>query len=142
MLMCFSPLFFFLFSFSSLVEFVLMSTVVIVFIYSIKYSIHCILISSDKKCIVFWKEWYQDHWTWFSSSNSMVISQSIVIVKFLFILVTFRSGIMAFLTSIHCSPLIRANNLQRENLWTAIPAVNSSHRFNEIRKWLCFKKWL
>ena len=31
---------------------------------------------------------------------------------------------------------------QRENLWTAIPVVNSSRRLNKIRKWLCFKKWL
>ena len=35
---------------------------------------------------------------------SMFISQNIVIVNFLFILVTFQSGIMAILTSIHCCP--------------------------------------
>ena len=34
----------------------------------------------------------------------MVISQNTVIVNFLYILVTFQAGIMAFLTSIHCCP--------------------------------------
>ena len=33
--------------------------------------------------------------------DSMVISQNMVIVNFLFILVTFQAGIMAFLTSIY-----------------------------------------
>ena len=68
----------------------------------------------------------------------MVISENIVIVNFLFILVTFQSGIMAFLTSIHCCPecpLICANK-QRKNVWTAIPVLNSSRRLNKIRKWL------
>ena len=37
------------------------------------------------------------------------------------------------------SPLIRVNKTKRELIWTAIPAVNISHRFNKIRKWLCFK---
>ena len=74
----------------------------------------------------------------------MVISQNIVIVNFLFILVTFQSGIIAFLTSIHSCPEAHwsVQRKQRENLWTAIglPVVNSSRRFNKIRKWLCFKK--
>ena len=62
---------------------------------------------------------------------SMVISQNIVIVSFLFILMTFQSGIKAFLTSIHCCPEAHwsVQTKQRENLWTAIPAVNSSRRF-------------
>ena len=92
----------------------------------------------------FWKEWYQDHWFWLTSFDSMVISQNIVIVNFLFILVTFQSGIMAFVTSIHCCPKAHwsVQTKQRENLWTAIPAVNSSRRFDKIRKWLCFQKWL
>ena len=54
------------------------------------------------KKIIFWKEWYKDHWNWSSSFYSRVISQNIVIVNFLFILVTFQLGIMVFLTSIHC----------------------------------------
>ena len=60
-----------------------------------------------------------------SSFDSMVISHNIVIVNFLFILVTFQSGIMAFLTSIHCCPEAHwsVQTKQRENLWTAIPAV-------------------
>ena len=76
------------------------------------------------------------------SFDSMVISQNIVIVKFIFILVTFQSRIMAFLTSIHCCPKAQwsVQTKERENVWTAIPAVNSSRRFNKIRKWLCFKK--
>ena len=66
--------------------------------------------------------------------DSMVISQNMVIFNFLFILVTFQSGIMAFRTSIHCCPETHwsVQTKQRENLWTAIPAVNSSHRFNKI----------
>ena len=65
----------------------------------------------------------------------MVISQNIVIVNFLFILVTFQSGIWGFLTSIHCCPEAHwsVQTKQRENLWTAIPAVNSSRWFNKIR---------
>ena len=78
----------------------------------------------------FWKEWYQDNKNWLSSFDSMVIYQHAVIFNFLFILVTFQSGILAFLTSIilyrcpetHWS----VQTKQRENLWTAIPAVNSS----------------
>ena len=78
-----------------------------------------------------------------SSFDSMAMSQNKVIVNFLFILVTFHSGIMAFLTSIHCCPEAHwSMQTKRENLWTAIPAVNTSHRFNKIRKWLCFKNWL
>ena len=48
----------------------------------------------------------------------MVISQNMVIVNFLFILVTFQAGIlvMAFLTSIHCCP--DADTKQRENCHT------------------------
>ena len=71
---------------------------------------------------------------WLCSFDSMVISQNIVIVNFLFILVTFQSGIMAFLTSTHCCPEAHwsMQTKQRENLWTAIPAVNSSRRFNKI----------
>ena len=46
--------------------------------------------------IVFWKEWYPDHWNWYGSFYSIVISQNIVIVNFLFILVTFQSGIMVY----------------------------------------------
>ena len=86
----------------------------------------------------------RSHWNWLSSFDSMVISQNMVIFHFLFILVTFQSGIMAFLTSIHCCPEAHwsVQTKQRENLWTAIPTVNSSRRFNKIRKWLCFKKWL
>ena len=93
--------------------------------------------------IVFWKEWYQNHWNWLSSFYSMVIFQNIV-VNFLFSLVTFHSGIMFFVTSIHCCPEAHwsVQTKQRENLWTAIPAVNSSRRFKKIRKWLCFQKWL
>ena len=30
------------------------------------------------------------------------------------------------------SPLIRANKTKRELIWTALPAVNSSRRFNKI----------
>ena len=50
------------------------------------------------------------------------------------VLVTFQSGIMAFLTSIHWCPEAHwsVQTKQRENLWTAIPAVNSSRRFNKI----------
>ena len=50
--------------------------------------------------------------------DSMVISQNIVIFNFLFILVTFQSGIMAFLTSIHCCPEAHwsVQTKQRENL--------------------------
>ena len=61
-----------------------------------------------------------------------------VIFNFCFILVTFQSGIMAFLTSIHCCPEAHwsVQTKQRENLWTAIPAVNISRRFNKICKWL------
>ena len=95
--------------------------------------------------IVFWKEWYQDHWNWVRSFDSMVISQNIATVNFLFILVTFQSRIMAFLTSIHCCPeahLFVQTGKHRENLWTAIPAVNSSRKFKNICKWPCFKKWL
>ena len=94
--------------------------------------------------IVFCKEWYQDHWNWLSSFYSMVISQNIVITNFLFILVIFLSGIMAFFTSIHCCPEAcwSVQTKQRENLWTAIPAINNSPRLNKIRKLLCFKKWL
>ena len=68
----------------------------------------------------------------------MVISQNKVIVNFLFILVIFQAGIMAFLTSIHCCPDAHwsVRTKQRENLWTAIPTVNSSCRFNKIHKWL------
>ena len=45
---------------------------------------------------------------------------------------------MAFLTSIHCCPEAHwsVQTKQRENLWTAIPAINSSRRFNKICKWL------
>ena len=70
----------------------------------------------------------------------MVISQNIVIFNFLFILVTFQSGIMAFLTSIHCCPEAHwsVQTKQRKNLWTAIPAVNTSRRFNKIRKMTVF----
>ena len=55
-----------------------------------------------------------------------------------------RDWIMAFLTSIHCCQETHwsVQRKQRGNLWTAIPAVNSSCRFNKISKWLCFKKWL
>ena len=65
----------------------------------------------------------------------MVIFQNIVIVNFLFILETFQSGIMAFLTSIHCCLEAHwsVQTKQRENLWTAIPAVNSSYKFNKLR---------
>ena len=94
--------------------------------------------------IVFCKEWYQDHWNWLSSLDSKVNFQNTVIVNFLFILVSFQAGLMAFLTSIHCclDAHWSMRTKQRENLWTAIPAVNTSHRFNKICKWLCFKKWL
>ena len=56
----------------------------------------------------------------------------------------FQSGIMAFLTSIHRCQQAHwsVQTKQNENLWTAIPAVNSSRRFNKIHKWLCLKKWL
>ena len=61
------------------------------------------------------------------------------------ILMTFLSGIMAFLTSIHCSPEAHwsVQTKQRENLWTAIPAVSSSHRFNKSvppNLCVCFKQ--
>ena len=91
--------------------------------------------SNKEKNVVFWKEWYQDHWNWLNSFYSMVISQNMVIVKILFILVTFQSGIMAFLISIHCCLeahwSVQTKQI-RENLWTAIPAVNSSRRFNKF----------
>ena len=81
---------------------------------------------------------------WLSNFDSMVIFQKTVIINFLFILVTYQAGIMAFLTSLRCCPEAHwsVRTKQRENLWTAIPAVNSSRRFNKIRKWLCFKKLL
>ena len=53
----------------------------------------------------------------------MVISQNMVIVNFLFILVTFHAGIMAsFLTSIHWCPEAHwsVRTKQRENSWIAI----------------------
>ena len=50
-------------------------------------------------------------------------------------------GFSDFHTLLPGSPLI-VQTKPRENSWTAIPAVNSSHRFNTICKWLCFKKWL
>ena len=87
----------------------------------------------------------QDHWNWLISFHSMVISQNIVIVNFLFIFVTFQSGIMAFLTSLYIvarKPIDPCKQNKRENLWTAILAVNSSRRFNKILKWLWLKKWL
>ena len=74
----------------------------------------------------------------------MAISQNIVIVKLLFILVTFQAGIMAFLTSIHCCPGAHwsVQTKQRENLWTAVlksasqwkpdPIWFSSHEENRI----------
>ena len=72
--------------------------------------------------------------------DSMVISQNIVTVNFLFILVTVQSGIMAVMTYIHCCPeahwIWSMQTKQRENLCTAIPAVNNSGRFNKICKWL------
>ena len=59
-----------------------------------------------------------------------------VIFNFLFILVTFQSGVMAFLTSIHCCLEAHwsVQTKQRENLWTAtcIPTVNSSCRFTKF----------
>ena len=57
-----------------------------------------------------------------------------VIVNFLFILVTFQAGIMAFLTSIHCCPDAHWSvwTKQRESLWTALPYVNCSRRFKKI----------
>ena len=57
---------------------------------------------------------------------------------------TFQSGIMVFLTSIPCCPEVHwsMQTKHTENLWTAIPAVNSSQTFNKICKWLRFKKWL
>ena len=60
----------------------------------------------------------------------MVLSQNMVIVNFLFILLTFQAEIIAFLTSIHCCPDAHQSvqTKQRENLWTAIPTVNSSRR--------------
>ena len=61
------------------------------------------------------------------SFDFMVISQNIVIVNFLFMLMTFQSGIMAFLTSIHCCPEAHwsVQTKQRENFWTAIPTANT-----------------
>ena len=46
-------------------------------------------------------------------------------------LVTFQSGIMAFLTSIHCCPeaLSSVQTKQRENLWTAIPTVTIARAY-------------
>ena len=66
----------------------------------------------------------------------MVISQNTVLFKFHFIFVTFQSGSMAFLTSIHCCPGAPQTK-QRENLRTAIPAVNSLRRINKICKYNC-----
>ena len=69
----------------------------------------------------------------------MVISQNIVIVKFLFILgdISVRdSGFSDFHTLIVArKPIDPCKQNKERTLWTAaIPAVNSSRTFNKIRK--------
>ena len=63
----------------------------------------------------------------------MVISQNIVIYLHSRDVSVRDNGFSDFHTSLPGNPLI-VQTKQRENLWTAIPAVNSSCRSNKIRK--------
>ena len=78
-------------------------------------------ISSDKT-LSSEKKLDQEHWSCLISFDSLVISQNMVFFqkKSSFIFMTFQSGIMAFLTSIHCCPEAHwsVQTKQRENLWT------------------------
>ena len=66
---------------------------------------------------VFWKEQYQDHCNWLSSFDSVVISQNIFIVNFLFHSrdISVRDNDFSdFHTLLPGIPLIRANKTKRE----------------------------
>ena len=91
-----------------------------------KYSI-TILISSDKTLKLVEEFWFYGHFSNYSHRQFSLHSRDISVRD---------NGFSDFHTLLPGTPLIRANNTKRE------PAVNSSRRFNKIRKWLCFKKWL
>ena len=71
--------------------------------------------------IIFWKEWYQDHWTWVGRFDSMAFSWNMVICEFCSVWTSKGSEnsilVMAGHTLAHSGPLIRANKTKMYSMY-------------------------